>query len=152
MREETSPSLWWTNQKHKHIMKPNTEATKMSLRDQIRGNTLGQKKNFKTVPATVNGSEVELRQPTIKERSALRKRCMSVDEEGKPDLDVFEFLIWAVIGYTYVPGTDEKVFSEEDYEALIELPAGGWFDELSEKAADLTNVDAKKSDKDSSKT
>lgn len=131
--------------------KENAQAPAMSLRDQIRAATLGAKKEFKTEIVAVNGSEVEVRQPTLKERSDLRKRCTNVTEDSV-EFNLFEFLIWAVIGFSYVPGTDEKVFHETDYDGLSAMPAGGWFDELSEAASRLTNVESKKSNSDSEKT
>lgn len=117
----------------------------------MRANTLGAKRDFKKEIVTIEGIEYEVRQPTLRERSDLRKRCSSISGETMK-FDIFEFLIWAVIGFTYVPNTDEKVFEETDYDALSDLPAGGWFDELSEVASKLTNVDSKKPSGDSGKT
>lgn len=117
----------------------------------LRALTLGAKKNFQTEIVSVDGSDFEVRQPTLKERSALRKKCTSMTEDGI-EFNLFEFLIWAVINHTFVPKTDEKVFSEEDYEALGDLPAGGWFDELSEAASKLCNVGSDDAKKSSGKT
>lgn len=123
----------------------------MSEKATLRNLTLGAKKQFQTKKVAIKDEagtehEFEVRQPTLKERSDLRKRCTSVTKDGM-EFNLFEFLIWAVINHTFVPGTEEKVFSEDDYDGLIDLPAGGWFDELSEAASSLCNVggdDAKK--------
>jgi hypothetical protein len=110
-----------------------------TLRDRLRGKTLGAKKNFKFEIVVIDGEEFEVRQPTLKQRSDLRKRCATM-EGSKFEFDIFEFLTWAVIECTFVPGTDDKVFEASDYDMLGSIPAGGWFDDLSEKASELANV------------
>lgn len=116
----------------------------------LRKLTLGATQKFKTTTVIVEGSPFEVRQPSLKQRSALRKKC-TVVTDGGIEFNLFEFLIWAVIFHTYVPGTEELVFSEEDYEALVSMPAGGWFDELSEAASKLFNVGSEDAKKPSSK-
>lgn len=125
----------------------------MNAKDKLRKLTLGAKRKFKIKIIEIGEGEgddkekFEVRQPTLRERSDLRKKCTNMNEDGI-EFNLFEFLIWAVINHTFVPGTDEHVFTEEDYEALSNIPAGGWFDELSEAASELCNVggsdDAKK--------
>jgi len=122
-----------------------------TARDRLRSKTLGAKKVFLKKLVEHEGDKFEIRQPTLRERSKVRKRCTSMTDDGI-EFNMFEFLIWAVIGHTFVPETDEKVFSEEDYDELSDIPAGGWFDEFAEKASELCNVSTDGEKKPSSET
>lgn len=109
----------------------------------LRNATIGKPKNFKKKIVEIDGNKFEVRQPTIGQRGEIRNRSMKLnmaDGSGAMDFDMFAFMICAVMELTYVPNTDEKVFSEEDYESLIQMPAGGWFDELTKEASALCNV------------
>ena len=128
-----------------------TKANALTPRDRLRAKTLGAKKVFKKELIKFDGETFEIRQPTLRERSEVRKKCTSVTEDGV-EFNMFEFLIWAVIGHTFVPGTDDKLFSEEDYDELSDIPAGGWFDKFAENASELCNVNTEDEKKDSSKT
>ena len=128
-------------------------------RDKLRKATLGAPSVFKSEIVTFNGAKFEIRQPTIKARSNLRSRCTTVKGPSDVDFDMFEFLVWSVIANTYVPGTDDLVFDEADYDALVQNPTGGFMDQFSEVAAELMNVEpdvkkksSKKAQKDSSST
>ena len=112
---------------------------KQNIRDELRARTLGSKKVFKSKIIKHNGQKYELRQPTLAQRSELRKRVL--DDEG--NFDIFESLIWMVVFYTYVPDTDELVFEEADYDILRSFPSGSWVDEFSDAAASLININAK---------
>ena len=107
----------------------------MSVRDAIRKATLGTTAKFKSEKVKFNGVEVEIRQPSVKGRKELFHRCM--DEAGR--VDTMEFLTWGVIYNTYVPGTDELVFEDSDYDALVSRPSGGFLDKFGEVAARLMN-------------
>ena len=109
----------------------------MSLRDAIRKATLGSQSEFKKEVVKWNGVEVELRQPSVKQRQELFKRC--VGDGGK--IDSLEFMTLGVIACTYVPGTDEKVFDDTDYDGIMARPAGGFLDKFGAQIAELTNVD-----------
>ena len=123
----------------------------MTTLEKLRAKTLGKSKSFKKELIEIEGEKFELRQPTVRQRGEIRKRCTSIDGKNF-DFDMFEFMIQCVIACTYVPDTDEKVFSDEDYQALQELPAGGWLDDLSEKAIELCNVKGDVEKKNSEKT
>ncbi len=110
--------------------------SKMLTRDEIRAATIGAKKHFRTKIIQFNGVDVEIRQPTLRERRTLQEKCL--DDKG--NVDLFEFLLWAVIVNTYVPGTKEKVFDDADYEALLSEPIGGFVDRYSDSISDLMNV------------
>ena len=115
-------------------------------KEKLRAFTLGARKNFKKVQVElkIDGATefFELRQPTIGQRGEIRSKSMkfNTSEEEEVKFDMFGFLICAVVELTYVPGTDERVFSDEDYEALKGMPAGGWFDKLTKEASALCNV------------
>lgn len=114
----------------------------LSARDKIRNATMGKTPEFKNVIKKYNGVDVEFRQPTIRSRNTLNTICSKVNkEDGTVTVDVFEFLVWAVIQNTFVPGTNEKVYEASDYDSLVENPAGGFMDEFGAIAAELVNVD-----------
>lgn len=110
---------------------------KQSLRDQMRAATLGSKNVFKSEILTHKGLKFEIRQPSIRGRQELRKRL--IDQEGT--FDVFDALVWMVILYTFVPGTNERVFDEEDYDTIVAHPTGGYMETFSLTAAEFMNMD-----------
>jgi hypothetical protein len=107
-----------------------------SNRSSIRDGLLSTKVEFKSKIVTVNGVEVEVRQPSVKSRRDLMKRAT---DGGSVDLALF--MVWGVIFNTYVPATNELVFDEMDFDALMEKPVGGFIDQLSEAASEMMNVD-----------
>ena len=115
-------------------------------KERLRSFTIGSRKNFKKVEVEIEiDGEVEvfeIRQPTIGQRGEIRSKSMKFNTSGKDevDFDMFGYLICAVVELTYVPGTDERVFSEDDYETLKGMPAGGWFDKLTKEASEICNV------------
>jgi len=121
-----------------------------STLESIRAATIGKKKQFKSVIHKIDGEEIELRQPSLKLRSKIYNR--SLNKEGT--LDLFEFTLWGTIYSTFVPGTQDLVFSEADYDSLLETPAGSFMDELSAEVMKLMNVaeDMEKNLKASGKT
>ena len=117
----------------------------MNAKDKIRAATLGAKSQFKKTIVKYNGIEVEIRQPSIAERSQLQELCTERISNG-PNADALikvnntAFFVWSVIKHTYVPGTDERVFDDADYETLSNSPSGGYMDKFFEIASNLTNV------------
>ncbi len=108
-----------------------------SLRDQLRAVTVGSKNVFKSKVLEHRGLKFEIRQPSIAGRKELRKKL--IDEEGS--FDVFDALVWMVILYTFVPGTNERVFDEEDYDTLVAQPTGGYMETFSLTASDFMSID-----------
>ncbi|MEW5725089.1 MAG: hypothetical protein AB1896_18395 [Thermodesulfobacteriota bacterium] len=98
------------------------------IKDKLRALTVGAKKQFARKKVLYKGEEFEVKQPSQAERQEVFQRCRR-DENG--GLDKVDFAIWSVILLTFVPGTDERVFSPEDYEGLLGTPAGGFVDHLS---------------------
>lgn len=90
---------------------------------------------------TVDGAlEVELRQPTVSGRAAILKAA-GVSGDGKGAVDLGRLQVAAVLACAYDLETGNKLFEAADEAALLELPAGGWFDELATAALALVNVD-----------
>lgn len=112
----------------------------IDMKSQLRAATLGQKKVFEKRIVEVNGNKFEIRQPTIGQRGNIRNKSVRFGDGEGAGFDMFAFLICAVVELTYVPETNERVFSDEDYEELKSIPAGNWFDELTKVASELCNV------------
>lgn len=66
------------------------------------------------------GSKIEVRQPTLSEAIDM---SMKQDEMGSATLFVLTH-------FCYVPGTDQRVFSDADNDSLKGLPAGKWVQDL----------------------
>lgn len=89
----------------------------------------------KTKTAEYNGDVFELRAPTNAQRTDLAEKCII---DGK--VNNLKWMILTVIELTYIPGTDEKVFTTEDYDGLANMEAGGLLDVLSDAANELLNI------------
>jgi hypothetical protein len=119
----------------------------MKTRAEIRQALLGNRPEFKTkVIKDANGFEYEVRQPSIRGRSDIRKSATTTDDKGNITFEPFDFMLRAAMACTFVPGTNELVFCDEDYDALVSMPAGSVIDELSQTAAEFCNVEGKVSD------
>lgn len=104
-------------------------------KDLIRSLTVGAKKNFakKEFTYEYNGKEckVEFRELTVKRTRVLQKKATVVtkytDDKGKEreksELDGELFMFYLIIEMTYDPETGEKVFTEEDLPAILEMPS-----------------------------
>lgn len=73
------------------------------------------------------GSKIEIRQASLTE-------MMDQGETGK------NALVKSLISSAYIPGTDEKVFTPEDYDQLAALPYGDDFNRLLECLKELRVV------------
>lgn len=99
------------------------------VRDAIRAKILQSRKPEARV-LTFFGEKIELRQMTL---AAVMKARQNTEEEQ------FQ-LVNILVEYSYIPDTDEKVFEEGDRDALLALPFGQDFVELSNALAELTSV------------
>lgn len=99
-----------------------------TLRDSIRGKILATQE-VKKIRCTFFGTEVELRQPTLKE-------ILKTDETA----DKTEQAISMIIKYCYVPGTEERVFEAADKDVLLSLPFGEDFVRIQKAIATLTEI------------
>jgi hypothetical protein len=109
-----------------------------SAKDKIRAATVGSKRQFRSEVAIVNGVEIELRQPSIR----VRKEIVALSKNEDGQVEMLEFLQRALIECAYVPGTDERIFDETDYDTINEHPTGGWVDKLTDKLLVLVNIRA----------
>ena len=115
----------------------------MTTRDEIRSATVGSPKIFRKEILEHNGTKIEFRQPTVRTRKEINDRSQK-DAEGDNvigKIDLWSFMVWSVIYCSFVPGTNEKVFEDGDFENLMEQPAGGFVDEFSTKVGELMNVE-----------
>lgn len=118
----------------------------------IRAATLGAPRQFKNKIVDVCGVSVEVRQCTVGEREEMVKRARVETVEGGEksfQTDLAQFRRQAVIACCYVPGTDEKVFTPEDADALAGDVTRGYYDTLADQAMELLNVvaDEKRAEK-----
>ena len=111
----------------------------------IRTTLLNSKSNFKSKNVEVEGVEVEVRQPSMKRRRDMQKSA--TDDNG--EFDSTKFLVYAVIYFTFYPGTNDLVFSPDDFDKLMEQPAGGWVDQIGEQASELINSEQGKEESES---
>ena len=92
---------------------------------------------FKSTPRKrdeieINGVKFEIVQPLVKDREEIA---------DKADGNQTKLLIYAVIAMTVVPGTDEKVFEDSDYETFRNQAVGGVLDNIAEKVLAFLNVE-----------
>lgn len=80
------------------------------LRDKIRESIFTAKPKSEVFPFF--GNDIEIRQPQLGVILGVRQD----DQEAQ--------ITKMLTDYTYVPGTEEKVFSPEDAEALLTIPFG----------------------------
>lgn len=111
-----------------------------NLKDNIRAATLGKSVKPRKISVAINGEHVEVRQPTLRQRNDLRDKCM-VSQDDTLVADAVLYQIWGVILFCYVPGTDERVFDEGDFDSLANQPSGSFVDDLFEAFIDLSSVD-----------
>lgn len=114
-------------------------------KSELRNSILSRKHKFRrtTVVDKDTGVNYEVLQPTIAERSDLRKSVTKTTKDGI-EFDFFRFTTLAAVRFTVVPGTTERIFEDEDFDALASSPPGGIVDQLSEAAAELCNVEEEK--------
>jgi hypothetical protein len=99
-------------------------------RDEIRAAVFGAKPESKVIEDFF-GQRVELKQPTLGRMLEMRA--------GSQQDATFEMLL----NYTFVPGTETKVFEEADRELVQQLPFGKAMQEFINSFNELVGVDAK---------
>ena len=104
---------------HNHDRKPIT-------RDEIRAKIFGARPETRLT--LLYGAEVEVRQPYLEVALAVRSDDR---KEG-----VFRMML----DYTYVPGTEEKLFDDADIASLGKLPMGKEFNTYMDGINDLLGV------------
>lgn len=99
-------------------------------RDALREAMLSSRPAVEVVPLK-SGLSVEVRQPTVGEQLELAKS----EDTGDRVLRLF-------IEHVYVPGTNERVFDEADYEVLKQLPAAGDYQSIMKALTVLMDITA----------
>lgn len=111
----------------------------VSARDKIRAQIFTQKK-FETKELKIFGVVVEIRQPTL-------GMILTAQEEANRQLSVMKLLI----GYCFVPGTDERVFEDADLDSVMKLPFDEDMMKLNEVIMEMTGIDIAGAEKNSDK-
>jgi hypothetical protein len=101
----------------------------------LRTGILGKKKG-KALEINMFGHKVEVRQPSVGQLLELE----TGDDRKKS-------LVNMLVGYCYVPGSNDKLFTQEDSGELLALPAGEWLNEFNTAISKLTGVDTEDAEK-----
>lgn len=116
----------------------------VSMLDQIRAATVGAKATLRKDVVTINGVDIEVRQPTQGARSELIEKCTTADGKIKNDL----FMYQTIVALCYVPGTDERVFTQSDLDGFKGQPSGDSFlDKLFEAIMKVMGTDTEAAEK-----
>lgn len=99
----------------------------------IRDLTLGAKSKFRTKEIEYEGTKVQFRQLSLRERKELLERSKGTDGE----IDNTKLQVNAVIAMTVDPVTDKKVFTKADFDTMMDAPTGGYVDTFVEAAMSL---------------
>lgn len=89
---------------------------------------------------TINGQEVELRPPTVKERGKMLKACGITGPGNDPDFGKMQ--AYALMLAAHHPQTGQRIFADTDLDALMDVAAGSELDELGAKALRFLNIDS----------
>ena len=114
------------------------------LRDVIRSATVGSKKQFRKKTVKIEHIEIEVRQLTLEESD---NNVMEAIDMTTQKVDALKLKLKSVIASCYVPGTNERVFEDTDYDSLKSTAYGGYVDTLwlaINELQKLDVVDAKK--------
>ncbi len=95
------------------------------IRDKIRKAAF--KHSLKKDKFELNGQVIEIKQLAVGQLETLR-------DKAKTDSDLGYF---SIVESCFVPGTDIKIFGEEDIEGMKKCPVGGWLTELIVKIGEL---------------
>ncbi len=99
-------------------------------RDELRTALIGKKHKGQTKIMALFGVDIELRQPSLGDILKARDE----DDIQKRTTDVF-------INYSFVPGTDERIFEDTDHAEILKWPFTKDLITVQEAIAELTGVD-----------
>lgn len=102
---------------------------KKSTRDEIRSKMFSGNE-FKKEEINLFGADVEIRQPSL---GAMLEFQQNDDRK--------EAMFQVLLGYCYIPGTDEKVFEAGDKDSILAMPFGPDIVELNKAIEKLTDID-----------
>lgn len=108
-----------------------------------RNALLGAKKVFKEDIFEAEGVKVLVKQPTVKDRSDIGKMSVDIDVETKEiSFNQLAFQIYGIIRCALDPETKKPLFTEADFDSLVNFPTGSWVDDLGSKVSEILNVDS----------
>ena len=117
----------------------------MSERDDIRAAMFADDNKKPAIrQMTLFGQKVDIHQPTLGQMSEVGRRA-GQDPKIPP-------VVRLLIMYTYVRGTDVKVFDDSDAEQLASMRTGKWLEEFNTVMAELSSVDVQAAEKNSEET
>lgn len=97
--------------------------------------------------------EVVVRQPSVEERDVITNAAADINVETKTTkVSVAKLRIEAVLALTRDAESGERAFEEADRESILNMPAGGWFDDVANAAMEMLNVDVAEAKKKSPET
>lgn len=105
---------------------------KTPTRDDIRASIFSaanRKRKTRVVP--LFGTEVEIKQPTVAEMKEL--------SGGEGEIEDLA-LVSMIINFSFVPGTDIKVFDISDYDMLASMPLDGDMTNIVKIVQELTSI------------
>lgn len=120
-----------------------SEDTK-SLRDSIRSKVFSGCKNFTREKVLVNGMELEVKKPSVREAHDIKRLLDTKKME--------EAVAHSIIMLTYVPGTEERVFEAGDLEMFTTSAFDAPWKPLEEAIAKVMQVDREALGNDSGPT
>lgn len=96
------------------------------------------------------GVDIELRQSTLLEMTKLAENTVDplVDPDAPPQINAVRM----VISNSYVPGTDERVFDDADYDQLASMPFGPDVTRMMSAVNELTGLNITAAAKNSETT
>jgi hypothetical protein len=118
-----------------------------SFRNLLRQRTLGAERTFRRATVKVqlpgpDGSLVDTELDVVQPSVGARGRILTAaGASGGKVEDPGKLQTLAILECVVVPGTLERVFSAEDFQAIYEWPAGGWPDVLWAQVAQVMNPD-----------
>jgi len=108
----------------------------VTTKNDLRSLTVGGKKNFRKKVVEIDEAKFEVRQLSVGDRQKIYDKSSKGDKISSSD-----FLVWSVIYCTFVPGTEEKVFDDADYESLMAQPSDSFVDKLGQAAGELLDTE-----------
>lgn len=99
-------------------------------RDELRAMMLEPDKTIQArIPLTLKGVTFEWQRPSIQEM-----------QEAQNSGGERNFVTALLITHSYIEGTDEKLFSDEDYDKIVKMPFSGEYSKIVNTIVDALNL------------
>ena len=120
----------------------------MADRGLLRSITVGSKREFKKELLEWEGNQFEIRQPSVRQRSEILKKArMTVGDDEGVSVDIAAMQVWSVICCVYAPDDTKPLFSDGDFESLLDMPAGSFVDKFATVAMSYINTNVEEVEK-----